>query len=70
MPVAGASLLIVLRVYVFATNTIISPNHTLIEVVSVAIWDRNKAVMTTTIGLWVINSAFLIQGKFYSSSGI
>lgn len=46
----------------------ISPIQTLIEVASIAIWDRNKVIMATTISVWVINVGVLTQGMFLLSS--
>jgi hypothetical protein len=44
-------------------DTPISPNQPLIDISSIAIWNRNKAAMAATIGVWGINIVFLIQGK-------
>lgn len=46
----------------------ISPIQTLIEVASIAIWDRNKVIMATAISVWVINVGVLTQGMFLLSS--
>ena len=53
--------------YVFRRATI-SPIQTLIEVASIAIWDRNKVIIATAISVWVINVGVLIQGMFLLSS--
>ncbi len=44
-------------------DTMVSPNQELIEIASIAIWNRNKVATAAAIGVWVINVAFLIQGK-------
>ena len=44
-------------------DTMVSPNQELIEIASIAIWNRNKIATAAAIGVWVINVAFLIQGK-------
>lgn len=38
-------------------------NQTFIEVVRIAVWNRNKVAVVTAIILWVINAAFFIQCK-------
>ena len=30
---------------------------------SIAIWNKNKAIVALVTGLWIVNVAFLIQGK-------
>jgi hypothetical protein len=32
-------------------------------IVSIAVWNRKKVITTVAIGVWVIEIAFLIQGK-------
>ena len=44
-------------------DAMVSPNQELIEIASIAIWNRNKIATAAAIGVWVINVAFLIQGK-------
>jgi hypothetical protein len=46
----------------------ISPIQTLIEIASIAIWDRNKVIMAAAISVWVINVGVLTQGMFLLSS--
>jgi hypothetical protein len=41
----------------------VSPNQELIEIGSIAIWNRNKVATAAAISVWVINVAFLTQGK-------
>jgi hypothetical protein len=41
----------------------IFPNQALIEIASIATWEKNKVAMTAAIGIWCINIVFLIQGK-------
>jgi len=41
----------------------VSPNQTLTGVASIAIWDKNKIVVATAFGIWVINAAFFLQRK-------
>jgi hypothetical protein len=61
---AAASLLIVLRMYVFTyTATTISPYQALIEDTSITIWNKNKVITAMTFCLWGINVAIFIQGK-------
>ena len=40
-----------------------SLNQPLIEIASIAIWNRNKVVMAAAIGVWCVNLGFLIQGR-------
>jgi len=40
------------------------PNQALIGALSIAIWNKNKVVMSMAIGTWGINVALLIQGKY------
>jgi hypothetical protein len=37
------------------------------EVVSIAIWNRNRLVMAISLIVWGINVAFLIQGKSFTT---
>jgi len=39
------------------------PNQALIRALSIAIWNKNKIVMSMAIGTWGINVALLIQGE-------
>jgi hypothetical protein len=56
----ASSLLIVLRMYVlFNTSTFRS--QPLIEVSSIAIWNRNKVAMTMAIIIWGINAVVYVQ---------
>ncbi|KAF8494698.1 hypothetical protein F5888DRAFT_1805422 [Russula emetica] len=59
-----SSLLIVLRTYViiydYRTTTIFL-NQVLINITSIAIWNRNKAVFALAITIWAANIAFHIQ---------
>ena len=41
------------------------PNETLIEASSVAIWDRNKFVVTIATIVWVASLVAIIQGKSF-----
>jgi hypothetical protein len=61
----ASSLLIVLRMYVLINNSMgpVSPNQTLTDVASIAIWDKNKIVVATAFSIWVINAAFFLQRK-------
>jgi hypothetical protein len=43
--------------------TIISTKQALIEITSIAIWNRNKVAMALAIGVWAMNVGFFIQGK-------
>ena len=47
-------------------NTIVSPEWVFMEVVSVAIWEKDLVAVGIATGIWGINSAFLIQGKSLS----
>ena len=38
-------------------------NQLLIEIASVAIWNRNKVVVVASSIVWCVNVGFLIQGK-------
>ena len=38
------------------------------EAVSVAIWEKDLVVVGIATGIWGINSAFLIQGKYFPIS--
>jgi hypothetical protein len=57
----AASLLIVLRTYVFGHG---SMNQVLINASSVAIWNGNKVVVALTIVVWVTSIAFHLRSKF------
>ena len=43
--------------------TIISTHQALIHLDSTAIWKRNKVTVTVSIGVWLMNVGFLIQGR-------
>jgi len=62
---SASSLLIVLRMYVLINISVIpkSPQSDLIEVSSIAIWNRNRFAVVVSIIVWATNAAFLIQGK-------
>ena len=47
----------------FAMHATISPIPVLIEIPSIAIWNRKKVIMVTAITLWSINVGILVQGK-------
>ena len=47
-----------------------SLDQLLIEIASVAIWNRNKIVMGAAIIVWCVNVGFLIQGKSLLSSPV
>jgi hypothetical protein len=38
-------------------------NQLLIEIASVAIWNRKKVIVVASIIIWCVNVGFLIQGK-------
>jgi len=61
----ASSLLIVLRMYVLNNDPTepLSQNHTLTDVASIAIWDKNKIVAATAFGIWGINAAFFLHRK-------
>jgi hypothetical protein len=61
----SSSLLIVLRVYVLINPSAVLKvrNQELTEVGSIAIWNRNRVVVASAIGVWVINAASLLQSK-------
>jgi hypothetical protein len=40
-----------------------SLNQPLIEIASIAIWNKNKVVMAAAISVWCINVGFLIKGR-------
>jgi hypothetical protein len=37
------------------------------EVISIAIWNRNRLVMAMSLIVWGTNVAFLIQGKSFTT---
>lgn len=43
--------------------TIISTHQALIHLDSTAIWKRNKVAVMVSIGVWLMNIGFLIQGR-------
>jgi hypothetical protein len=45
-------------------STAVSRNQAFIGAASIAIWNKNKIVMSMAIGTWGINVALLIQGKW------
>ncbi|KAF8494699.1 hypothetical protein F5888DRAFT_1846223 [Russula emetica] len=60
----ASSLLIVIRTYVVIydyTTTTIFLNQVLINITSIAIWSRNKAVFALAITIWAANIAFHLQ---------
>ena len=60
LTMSASSLLIVLRMYVLL-NTSTFRSHPLIEVSSIAIWNRNKVVMTMAIIIWGINAVLYVR---------
>jgi hypothetical protein len=44
-------------------KTAIFPDQTLIEVASIAVWNKNKVATAMAIGLWGANAAFFIYCK-------
>jgi hypothetical protein len=54
--------------YVFAntSGSHYPPNQALIEIVSIAIWNRKKPAIVVAVGIWVVNVAFYLQGKISS----
>ena len=65
---AAATLLIVLRMYVFAYTLrapTIPPNQALIRHASIAIWRSNQVITAVAIVVWGINVVFLIRGKSF-----
>jgi len=64
-----ASLLIVLRMYVFRPFVSQSFSAHSLGLSSIAVWQKNKFVMGLAIGVWLINASFLIEGKALSSPG-
>lgn len=61
LALAASSLLIVLRVYVLAMTDSLEQTPT--EAISIAIWNRDRVMMTVTASMWVTNLSFLIQGE-------
>ena len=65
MAFIAASLLIVLRMYVYSNACHdYSPKMALIKATSIAIWNKNKLVTAIALGVWVTNIAFLIRGNW------
>ena len=60
LTLSASSLLIVLRMYVLS-GTSTFRDQPLIEVASIAIWNRNKVVMTLAIIIWGINAVVYVQ---------
>ena len=61
-----SSLLIGLRTYVVIynyTTTTIFRNQVLINIISIAIWNRNKYVLALAITIWVANVAIHLQSE-------
>ena len=65
MTMSTSSLLIVLRMYVLNNDPTepVFPNQTLIDVASIAIWNKNKIVGAIAFSIWVINAASFLQRK-------
>jgi hypothetical protein len=66
---AAATLLIVLRMYVFIDPFARHANFldkVLNDVASIAIWNRNKVVTTAAISIWGIGVAFHINGWLFT----
>jgi hypothetical protein len=61
--VACSSLLILFRTYVSYALRLSSSSTTLIFGARVAIWDRNKIIVTIAMIAWLANVAFLIRGE-------
>jgi len=62
--IAAASLIIVIRMYALPVLCVPSrPGQDLIDIFSVAIWDKNKIVVAIATSLWVTNLAVFTQGK-------
>ncbi len=65
---ALGSILIMLRMLVFILPwlhaTTLFPKYVLMELSSFAIWDKNKAVMAISAGVWAINLIFQLIGQF------
>jgi hypothetical protein len=62
----SATLLVIFRMYVSFHSSKPGPsfpNQALIEVFSVAIYNRNKFVMALAVTAWVINFSLIIEGK-------
>ena len=67
MGLSAASLLIIFRMYVSfrSSNPPFFPNEALTEASSIAIWDRNKFVVTIATIVWVASLVAIIQGKLF-----
>ena len=61
MALAASSLLIVLRMYVLAMTDSLEQTPTV--AISIAIWNRDRIMMTIAASMWVTNVSFLIQGE-------
>jgi hypothetical protein len=67
-----ASLLIVLRTYVFRpfvpqTSSVGGAHSPGPGLYSIAVWQKNKLAIGLAIGVWLINASFLLEGKTLSS---
>jgi hypothetical protein len=66
VPVCGRRLAVVcyshVRLHLPFRIATISPDQVLIDVASIAIWNRNKVVMVMSISLWAIGAASHIYG--------
>jgi hypothetical protein len=60
-----SSLLIVLRMYVIV---LVICDQILMNDFSIAIWNKNRVVVGISLGVWMTNIAFLIQGESGSLS--
>jgi len=61
MALAASSLLIVLRMYVLTMTDSLEQTPTV--AISIAIWNRDRIMMTIAASMWVTNVSFLIQGE-------
>lgn len=65
--IAAASLLIVIRMYALPIHCVPSrPCQDLIDIFSVAIWDKNKIAVAIATSLWVTNVVAITQGRSFS----
>jgi len=61
--VGTASLLIVLRVYIFSTHYASDPLES--RVIRIAVWNRNRIVYFISMSAWIANFSCLILGKSF-----
>jgi len=47
----------------FLPYIVITLSTLLIAIRTIAIWNKRKAIIAVVAGLWIVNLAFLIQGK-------